>query len=155
MSKGFASFIRIVGCLVAALQVVAVLTTRDSYDPNTWAILVSLISAVLLPVLAFSYAKLIDTTLANTEDIQWVKNSLEERVSSLQERLSAQGVPSAKTTTDRNGSPDREEKTAEPDAVEPIPDPDRPGRVTCPRCGMPQQNNRVRCLDCGVPFVTK
>ena len=155
MSKGFANFIRIVGCLVAALLVVAILTTKHSYDPNTWVILISLISAVLLPVLAFSYAKMIDTALANTEDIRWVKNSLEKQISSLQEQVSTQGVPSTKTAMDQGGSPDYEEETTDPSAVRPIPDPERPGRVTCPRCGMPQQDNRVRCLDCGVPFVTK
>lgn len=128
LSKGFASFIRIVGCLVAAIQIVATIHTAEhSYDPNTWGTLASLASAALLLALAFSYAKMIDTTLANADDIRWVKDSLEKQLSAQQ-------------------------KQAE---VQPIPDPERPGHVTCPCCGRLQQDNRVRCLDCGVPFATK
>ncbi len=127
VSKGFASFIRVIGCLVAAIQIIATIHTAEySYDSNTWGTLASLASAFVTLALAFSYAKLIDTTLANVEDIRWMKESLEKQVTSQQKQVS----------------------------VQPIPDPERPGHVTCPCCRESQQDGRVRCLNCGIPFVT-
>ena len=143
LSKGFAIFIRVIGCLVAAIQIVAILHTAEhSYDPNTWAILTSLALAALNLVLAFSYAKLIDTTRAHTEDIRWVidedirsvKESLENQISFMQKQISFM------------------QKQV---SAQPIPDPELPGYVTCPCCGMRQKDNQVCCLDCGVPFATK
>lgn len=126
MYKGFARFIRIIGCLAGAIQIVAAIyTVLLSRNSNFWAFLIYLALAAVTPVLALSYAKMIDTTLENAEDIRWMKESLEKQLSSQQK----------------------------PASVQPIPDPERPGFVTCPCCGKLQKDNRVSCLDCGVPFV--
>lgn len=126
MYKGFARFIRIIGCLAGAIQLIAAIYTLEhSYELNIWSFLVSLVLAAVTPVLALSYAKMIDTTLENAEDIRWMKESLEKQLSSQQK----------------------------PASVQPILDPERPGFVTCPCCGKLQKDNRVSCLDCGVPFV--
>ena len=127
MYKGFSNFIRVIGCLAGAIQIVAVIyAVLQPHGPNFWAFLLSLALAAVTPVLALSFAKMLDTTLANAEDIRWMKESLEKQVASQQKQPS----------------------------VQPIPDPERPGHVTCPCCGESQQGGRVRCLNCGIPFVT-
>lgn len=126
MYKSFAKFIRIIGCLAGAIQIVAAIyTVLLSRNSNFWAFLIYLALGAVTPVLALSFAKMLDTTLANEEDIRWMKDSLEKQIASQQKRPS----------------------------VQPIPDPERPGYVICPCCRKLQKDNRVCCLDCGIPFA--
>lgn len=152
MSRGFANFIRIVGIVLAILEIAAAFLTADA---GVLPFFLNLISAVIILIFTFQYAKHIDTTLDHEDDIVTLMAKMKRL-----EAMLVQNQSEAPAESPANGKPtdrgrfERPRQKQEQPAVKPVPVPGDPEHMCCPNCGDVQRTNRTRCKNCGVSFLT-
>lgn len=150
MSRGFANFIRVIGIILAILEVVAAFLTAEA---GALAFIVNIISGVIILIFTFQYAKHIDTTLDHEDDIMTLMARVKRLEAALfQDRSEDPAAPSASGKPAERGSFQRPLPKTEQPSVKPVPVPGDPEHMICPSCGDVQRTNRTRCKNCGVPF---
>ena len=82
MSRGFATFVRIIGTIAAAVLFFYTFGLAKAHKLDGWETLASMLAAALVAVFTYSYARLIDTTVYHKQEIQELKEALEKRSSS-------------------------------------------------------------------------
>ncbi len=82
MSRGFATFMRIIGTIAAAILFLYSLGAANTHKINSWELLLSMLAVVLVAVFTYSYARLIDTAVDHEKEILELKEALEKRSSS-------------------------------------------------------------------------
>ena len=142
MSHGFAIFVRYFGVLGAIGELVCALLWVDTHHDDGWVLAAAFAVAVLQFVFAFSYARLIDQTLENTEALRRLQRPGERQTSSKQK-----STPSADSRSEASAQEENE-----PQLLVPIPEPRRPGYVICPRCRVLQKDGGASCVNCGACF---
>lgn len=172
MSKSFSIFVRVIGVLLAALDVAAAFLTRGT---GPLAVILYLVSAIILLTFAFQYAKHIDTTLEHENGLMTLTTrvkqleDMQQRLESALQRLEAapqtEPLSQNKTQTPKPApSADISEflanvraelRPAAEGAVRPVPVPDDPGYFVCPCCGKIQKGRRSNCWNCGAAFLVE
>ena len=172
MSRGFATFVRVIGVLLAALDVAAAFLTRGT---GPLAVILYLVSAIFILTFAFQYAKHIDTTLEHENGLMTLTTRVKQ-LEDMQQRLEAslhrhktppQEAPLSqnKTQTPKTApSADISEflanvradlRPAAEGAVRPVPVPGDPDYFVCPCCGKIQKGRRSNCWNCGTAFLVE
>ena len=152
MSRGFANFIRIIGIILAILEIVAAFLTADA---GVLVFIVSIVSAAVILLFTFQYAKHIDTTLDHEDHIVMLMAKVKRLEAALsQDRSEAPEESPANGKPAERGKFQRPLPKTEKPAVKPVPVPGDSEHMTCPSCGDVQRSNRTRCKNCGVPFLT-
>ena len=82
MSRGFATFVRIIGTIIVIVLFLYVLGAANAHKLESWEILLSMPAVALVAVFTYSYARLIDTTVDHEKEILELKEALEKRSSS-------------------------------------------------------------------------
>jgi hypothetical protein len=146
MSKSFASFIRIAGTLIGGLNIFAsIMTLKFTYNIGFWDILsflLSVFSAVLVLLCAWTFASLIERSL----DQGQAQVKQDERLARIEAALGL------KTPTASEPASQQKAGTSGIKTSKPISTPDDPNYVICPCCKEKQKRGQRRCKTCGYFF---
>lgn len=147
MSKGFATFIRAAGAIIAILNIMSsVLMLKNTYSPDFYDILafiLSAASAVLVFTCSWTFASLIERSLSQGDE-QLRQN---ERLARIEAVLGLESTP-----VEAQAAPEQSTSTDTIKASKPIPIPDDPDHVICPCCKEKQKRAQHRCKTCGFFF---